>query len=129
MGYPLADILGENKPSITQGIVSKDTGMNDDPGFFQLTAKLNSGNSGGPIFTEEGNIIGIAVMKLDKTLMLQEDGTIPEDVNFGIPSTRIERLTGYSSDEIFTQDLDLEKLYEALIPSVVMVLNILDAQE
>ena len=129
MGYPLADILGENKPSITQGIVSKDSGMNDDPGFFQITAKLNSGNSGGPIFSEEGNIIGIAVMKLDKTLMLQEAGTIPEDVNFGIPSTRIEKLTGYSSKNIFTEDLDLEKLYEALIPSVVMILNIIDVQE
>ncbi len=129
MGYPLVDILGENKPSISQGIVSKDSGMYDDPGFFQITAKLNSGNSGGPIFSKEGNILGIAVMKLDKSLMLQESGMIPEDVNFGIPNKRIEKLASYSPKvNIYTDNLELEKLYEALLPSVVMILNIVDDQ-
>ena len=124
MGYPLSDILGENKPSITQGIVSKNTGMNDDPGTFQITAKLNQGNSGGPIFSREGNILGIAVAKIDKTLILQEEGMIPEDVNFGIPSKRIELLTEKSSNKIYSEDLDLEILYETLLPSVVMILNV-----
>ncbi len=129
IGYPLADILGENKPSITQGIISKSTGMYDDPGTFQITAKLNQGNSGGPIFTREGNILGIAVAKIDKTLMLQEEGTIPEDVNFGIPSNRIEALTGRASEKIYSEDLDLEALYESVLPSVVMILNVVDVQE
>ena len=129
MGYPLSDILGENKPSISQGIVSKDSGMFDDPGFFQITAKLNSGNSGGPIFSKEGNILGIAVMKLDKSLMLQEFGSIPEDVNFGIPNERVEKLTNYSSSiSVYAEELELEKLYESLLPSVVMILNVLDVK-
>ncbi len=128
IGYPLADILGENKPSITQGIISKSTGMFDDPGTFQITAKLNQGNSGGPIFSREGNILGIAVAKIDKTLMLQEEGMIPEDVNFGIPVSRIDLLTGNSSNEIFTKDLELELLYESVLPSVVMILNIVNVQ-
>ena len=129
IGYPLADILGENKPSITQGIISKSTGMLDDPGTFQITAKLNQGNSGGPIFSKEGNILGIAVAKIDKTLMLQESGMIPEDVNFGIPVSRIERLTGKSSHKIFNEDLDLEILYEAVLPSIVMILNVVNAED
>jgi S1-C subfamily serine protease len=129
IGYPLAGILGENKPSITQGIISKSTGMYDDPGTFQITAKLNQGNSGGPIFSKEGNILGIAVAKIDKTLMLQEEGTIPEDVNFGIPVSRIERLIGDASDNIYNKDLDLEILYESVLPSVVMILSVVDAQE
>jgi serine protease Do len=129
IGYPLADILGENKPSITQGIISKSTGMYDDPNTFQITAKLNQGNSGGPIFTREGNILGIAVAKIDKTLMLQEEGMIPEDVNFGIPSNRIEALTGKASEKIYSQDLDLEVLYESVLPSVVMILNVVNVQE
>ena len=88
--------------------------MYDDPGTFQITAKLNQGNSGGPIFTREGNILGIAVAKIDKTLMLQEEGTIPEDVNFGIPSNRIEALTGRASEKIYSEDLDLLKLFTSL---------------
>jgi len=129
IGYPLADLLGESKPSITQGIISKDTGMNDNPALFQLTAKLNSGNSGGPIVSSMGNIVGIAVSKLDKTNMLQEDGMIPEDVNFGIHINRIERFVGDSSSQLFTEELPLENLYEALLPSIVMVLSIVDASK
>jgi len=129
IGYPLADLLGESKPSITQGIISKDTGMNDNPALFQLTAKLNSGNSGGPIVSSKGNIVGIAVSKLDKTNMLQEDGMIPEDVNFGIHINRIERFVGDSSSQLFTEELPLENLYEALLPSIVMVLSIVDASK
>ncbi len=128
IGYPLADILGENKPSITQGIISKSTGMFDDPGTFQITAKLNQGNSGGPIFSREGNILGIAVAKIDKSLMLQEEGMIPEDVNFGIPVSRIDLLTDSSTQEIFTTDLELELLYETVLPSVVMILNVINVQ-
>ena len=33
--------------------------MYDDPNTFQITAKLNQGNSGGPIFTREGNHIAL----------------------------------------------------------------------
>ena len=80
--------------------------IRDSPGTFQITAKLNQGNSGGPIFSREGNILGIAVAKIDKTLMLQEEGMIPEDVNFGIPVSRIDLLTGSSTKEIFTTYLE-----------------------
>ena len=102
--------------------------MFDDPGTFQITAKLNQGNSGGPIFSREGNILGIAVAKIDKSLMLQEEGMIPEDVNFGIPVSRIDLLTDNSTSEVFTKDLELELLYETVLPSVVMILNVINVQ-
>lgn len=127
IGYPLADLLGESKPSITQGIISKDTGMKDDPAQFQITAKLNSGNSGGPIISSEGNIVGIAVSKLDKTDMLVAEGKIPEDVNFGININRVEEFLDISTNKLFTEELQLENLYEAMLPSIVMVLSIVDA--
>jgi hypothetical protein len=43
MGYPLWYILGEGSPSLTNGVVSKGTGMGDDRHTFQLTAKVNKG--------------------------------------------------------------------------------------
>jgi hypothetical protein len=61
--------------------------------------------------------------------MLQEDGMIPEDVNFGIHINRIERFVGDSSSQLFTEELPLENLYEALLPSIVMVLSIVDASK
>ena len=46
MGYPLSSVLGDTSPSLTEGIVSKSSGLNDNPGTFILTSKLNKGNSG-----------------------------------------------------------------------------------
>lgn len=43
MGFPLINMLGDEQPSLTEGIVSKTTGLNNDHKTFQLTAKLNKG--------------------------------------------------------------------------------------
>ena len=61
MGYPMSSILGRYNPSISQGIISKTSGFGEMAGEFQITAKMNKGNSGGPIFNDKGQIIGISV--------------------------------------------------------------------
>ena len=55
MGYPLTSHLGDSSPSFTQGVVSKTTGFHDDPGTYQLTSKLNKGNSGVQFFLIQVN--------------------------------------------------------------------------
>lgn len=96
MGYPLAGLIGTAHPSITEGIVSKESGFDDDFSEFLITANLNQGNSGGPIFAPDGRVLGIAVAKLDKTLFLEENDTIPEDVNIGIKGREIRRFLDYT---------------------------------
>ena len=46
---------------------------------------MNKRNSGGTIFNDKGEIIGISVGKFNKTEVLNQDGFIPKDVNVGIP--------------------------------------------
>ena len=91
MGFPLVTHLGDSSPSLTEGIVSKTTGFYDDPGTYQLTSKLNKGNSGGPIFSDTGELIGVAVQKIKTTLLIEQDGYIIEDVNIAIHIDRIKR--------------------------------------
>ena len=74
MGYPMSSVLGRYNPSISEGIVSKASGFGELAGEFQITAKMNKGNSGGPIFNNNGQIIGIAVGKLNKKEVLNQDG-------------------------------------------------------
>ena len=125
MGYPMSSILGDSSPSLTEGIISKNTGLNDDPGTFILTSKLNKGNSGGPIFSNTGELLGVAVAKLDKTLILEESGFIPEDVNIGIKVDRVERMLKMSTkQESILPELDLADLYEQKLASVVMIVSI-----
>ena len=91
MGYPLASLLGAHHPSITEGIVSKEAGFENEPTEFLITANLNQGNSGGPIFSVDGRVLGIAVAKLDKFKFLEADKSIPEDVNIGIKGKEVRR--------------------------------------
>ena len=69
MGYPgTSDITKDsiNKPTITSGIVSSikkaDTG---DYNLIQIDAAISEGNSGGPVFDDSGNVIGIATLKTE----------------------------------------------------------------
>ena len=123
MGYPLWFILGQGSPSLTNGMVSKQTGMGDDQGTFQLTAKVNKGNSGGPVFDMAGNVVGITVGKLDTKKIQDEQGFVPEDVNFAIHVDRLPALINASFDarEPNTTELSTEELYQVMLGKVVMV--------
>jgi uncharacterized membrane protein YhaH (DUF805 family) len=58
-GYPL-DV--EHKSSVTAGIISKIL-IEPDGRYFITDAAVNQGNSGGPLFTQDGRIIGIVTSK------------------------------------------------------------------
>jgi len=124
LGYPLAGTLGSTWPALTSGLVSRTDGGKG--GMMQITAALNSGNSGGPVVDDQGRLIGIVVAKLDTLKYAEKHGQIPEDVNFAIrPSLLIRLLSGLQQkvSEIshgFDQ-MDAESIYELMLPSVVLV--------
>jgi S1-C subfamily serine protease len=122
IGFPLINILGSVTPSITNGIVIKETGMQDAPEMFQLSAKMNKGNSGGAVVDSRGRVVGVAMGKLDLVKIMQGDGFLPEDVNFAI---HIKRLTGFGVPMQPAAnppaELSLEEIYQRFIGSVVMV--------
>jgi len=122
LGFPLINILGSVTPSITNGIVIKETGMQDAPEMFQLSAKMNKGNSGGAVVDSRGRVVGIAMGKLDIVKIMQGDGFLPEDVNFAIHIKRLRGL-GVPIQPASHQpaELSLEEIYQRFIGSVVMV--------
>ena len=125
MGYPMSSILGRYNPSISQGIVSKTSGFGEISGEFQITAKINLGNSGGPIFNNKGEMVGISVGKLNKGEILKKDGYIPEDVNVGISGNVITNFINFSSQEKLTQreKYDATQIYKIMRPSVVFIVS------
>ncbi len=60
LGYPLTQALG-NEIKLTNGIVSSRTGYLGDVSTYQMSAPVQPGNSGGPMFDSKGNVIGIVV--------------------------------------------------------------------
>ncbi len=91
IGYPHTDIQGV-EPKVTEGIVSSLSGISDDPRMFQISVPIQSGNSGGPLFTKEGNVIGVVVSKLSVAVMLQETGDVTQNVNYAVKSNYLIEL-------------------------------------
>jgi S1-C subfamily serine protease len=58
LGYPLTTTMGE-EVKLTNGIVSSRTGFKGDISLYQISAPVQPGNSGGPLFDKNGNLLGV----------------------------------------------------------------------
>jgi S1-C subfamily serine protease len=89
-GYPYGEIYSDTI-KVTKGIVSANKGIGDDTGQFQIDAAVQPGNSGGPIYDENGNIVGVVVAQLNKFKFAKAIGSLPENVNFGIKASTVRQ--------------------------------------
>ena len=108
--------------TVTAGIISarnRNIGLNRYEDFIQTDASINSGNSGGPLFDMNGDVIGI------NTAILGREGNI--GIGFSIPSNSakiiIDQLVKYGETkrgwlgvriQVVTKEIaNIEKLNEA----------------
>jgi S1-C subfamily serine protease len=82
IGYPMNSVMGNNY-KVTNGIISSLSGMSDDIRYMQISVPLQPGNSGGPLFNKNGNIMGITSAKLNGKAI----GTSIENVSYAIKAT------------------------------------------
>lgn len=87
IGYPLNDVMGTNF-KVTDGIISSKSGIADDIRYYQISVPLQPGNSGGPLFNKEGNVIGITSARLNSKAI----GTQVENVNYAIKCSYLLKL-------------------------------------
>ena len=88
MGFPNISQQGI-EPKVTDGIVNSFSGANNDPRVFQISAPVQTGNSGGPLITMDGNVVGVVASKLDAAAMARQTGDIPQNVNYAIKSQHV----------------------------------------
>ncbi|WP_421790949.1 Do family serine endopeptidase [Hyphobacterium sp.] len=75
--------------SLTQGVISargRDVGGRYDD-YIQTDVAINTGNSGGPLFNMDGDVIGV------NTLIYSPTGT-SVGISFSVPSAIVERVVG-----------------------------------
>lgn len=62
LGYPLTSTMGD-EIKLTTGVISSRSGYQGDLSLYQISAPIQPGNSGGPLFDSNGNVIGIVSAK------------------------------------------------------------------
>ena len=82
-GFPLRSYLA-SEIHVTTGSVSALAGPGDDRRFFQMTAPVQPGNSGGPVLDSSGNVVGVVMAKLNAIEIAYATGDIPQNVNFAV---------------------------------------------
>ncbi|AUC99467.1 trypsin-like peptidase domain-containing protein [Bradyrhizobium sp. SK17] len=83
IGYPYHGLLTSDF-TVTTGIVSSLSGILNDTRFLQISAAVQPGNSGGPLFDLGGGVVGVVAAKLDAVTVARATGSIPENINFAI---------------------------------------------
>lgn len=91
VGFPNPDLQGL-APKLTRGEISSLSGIRDNPSEFQISVPIQPGNSGGPLVTETGIVVGVVVARLHDSNTLEKTGSLPQNVNYAVKSDRLLEL-------------------------------------
>jgi S1-C subfamily serine protease/antitoxin component YwqK of YwqJK toxin-antitoxin module len=93
LGYPMADVMGD-EIKFTDGKISSKTGIEGDITVYQISVPIQPGNSGGPLFDNKGNLVGITSSALNKEYFNSEN------VNYAIKTTYLKNLIDVMPESI-----------------------------
>lgn len=117
LGYPLVNTMGE-EIKLTTGVVSSKSGFQGNPSQYQISAPVQPGNSGGPLFNDNGELIGIVSAK----------HTGADNVSYGVKLSYLDELVSRSGVSVNLglnskiASMSLSEKCKAVIPLTVMVL-------
>lgn len=98
LGYPKGEIV------YSMGYMSAKSGLNGDTSNFQLSLTANPGNSGGPVFNKNGEIVGVL-----STRQTQAEGVV-----FAVKAKSIFKMV----DELKDKDTSISKIKMPLTSSI-----------
>ncbi len=126
LGYPLISIQGQEQKA-TFGRINALFGAGDDVRFMQIDVPVQPGNSGGPLFDNQGNVIGIVTATLDQINALKKSGALPQNVNYAIKSDYAFPLIKSANIDLSNSTISKTSNFEDIIPkvekSVVLVIT------
>ena len=130
LGYPNISVQG-NELKVTVGHINSLSGLQNDTKMMQFDAAIQPGNSGGPLITDDGRVIGVATATLKQEAAVATSGTLAQNVNYAVKMKHANSLTGFNlikSSEPKDSELSPVELVELYEESVVLIINYHDAK-
>ncbi len=88
LGYPLMVIQGREQKA-TFGRINAFSGIRGDPAVYQIDVPVQPGNSGGPLISENGVVIGVIKATFNQMAALETIGTITQNINYAVKTDQI----------------------------------------
>lgn len=124
MGFPLPGLLSQTG-NFTHGNISALNGTRNHPHFFQTTNPIQAGNSGGPLFDDNGLLIGMVSYKMDWLTTAFKSGDVPENISFALKGRLLmDRLKTYGvsyTKKTRQNSISPEKLFKTNRNNVVTI--------
>ncbi len=96
IGYPFGKFTS-TESKVTAGIVSALQGLANNISHFQIDAAIQPGNSGGPVFDDNGALVGVTVATADYKFYEENFKALPQNMNFAIKSMILENFLASNS--------------------------------
>jgi S1-C subfamily serine protease len=111
IGYPLPSSTNMGI-RITEGLINGAVGVGSRRlDLFQLSAQVQKGNSGGPVITPDGMVVGMVQGKLDALQVAEKTQDLPQNVNFAVKSSVLMRFLEDSEARVQYSSVNLSKRY------------------
>ena len=124
LGYPIPDLMGQSI-KFTDGTVSATRGMFNRECEFQVSCPMQPGNSGGPVFSDNGRVVGVALSRLESKVLETASGREMQNVNFAVKCNCVKALLSKAGIKIYNRgeidSLSREQLVKNLEPAVVLI--------
>ena len=128
LGFPRsAGAPGDQR--ITAGILNGEHQQRGRGDWFQLSAEIHRGNSGGPVIAADGTVVGVISHKLDALRTAEKTNELPQNVNFALKSQHFIDFLRAQSVPITAVPLNRSRqqrpfeLFQRHSPSVLMVIS------
>lgn len=120
LGYPYAFVLGDDI-KFSDGKISAKTGIQGNLAHYQISVPVNPGNSGGPLFDEKGNLVGVTTATLNRSRYDSENINYAVKTNYlrNLIDVLPERITLPDNVAVYAKPLtDKIKLFTEFIPLI-----------
>ena len=125
VGYPLAGNDLDCSPKYTSGDLSSMSSGNESwqAGRMLVTCPIQPGNSGGPIVTESGQVVGVVCSTFRTLNYLKRNGSLPQGMNFAVRIEYLRQLAERNSVKIPEPSVRVVNPVKVITANSILVYN------